>query len=82
MGLEDQCILFSAREKTSELGTKAQWRELFGKVVVETMEGVSFEGDLIVVGGGKMGRWVLGFEGRGIGDCGADLSMILIAGKS
>ena len=54
MGLEDACLMFSAREKTSELGSKSQWRELFEKAVMETKNGASITADLIVVVGRKV----------------------------
>ena len=54
MGLEDACLVFSAREKTSELGSKSQWRELFEKAVMETKNGASITADLIVVVGRKV----------------------------
>ena len=53
MGLEDACLMFSAREKTSELGSKSQWQDLFVKAVMETKNGASITADLIVVLGRK-----------------------------
>ena len=53
MGLEDSCDVFTAREKTSELGAKLQWRELFQKVVMETEKGVSLTADMVVIVGRK-----------------------------
>ena len=54
MGLEDACQMFSAREKTSALGSTSQWRELFEKAVTETKHGASITADLIVVVGRKV----------------------------
>ena len=53
MGLEESCAMFTAREKTSELGTKSQWRDLFAKMVAEMKNGASITADPLVVVGRK-----------------------------
>lgn len=53
MGLEESCAMFTAREKTSELGTKSQWQELFAKMLTEMKNGASITADLLVIVGQK-----------------------------
>ena len=45
--------MFSARDKTTELGTTSQWRELFECAGMESKKGMSITADLIVVIGQK-----------------------------
>lgn len=49
MGLEDACVMFSARGQISELGTKLQWLGLFEKAVEESKMGMCITANSIIV---------------------------------
>ena len=55
MGVGDSCLRMLERGDDTGLGTRAEYMELFDKMVVETRKGVTISADLHVVVGRKAG---------------------------